>query len=263
MTLSTDAEDAARLIAFGLRPKQLPGRDTEYRELVRRYTQDDVFAGLATAVATGFGLTVVDVSARSGVVLVATPGSVFETKMDDYARHISTKERRDTQKVLHGIAHLAIAALGFPRADDLADDTYLGRVSVEQIDLVVRETCRLLDERAARADEDTDGTVEDGELERAWRAYQRRPAVASTKDNRANPDTTRQIVRRALKYLAERGLLHPVGEELDEVYRTTHRYQVHVRELASHAALKELIELGAVPRMTGATLTSQPADQLH
>jgi hypothetical protein len=259
MTAVADAEQAARLIAFGLRPKQLPERDTVYRELGRRYGQDDVFAGLVGAVAEGFGLSVLHVGGRSGVVLVAEPGSVFETKMDDYAKHITTKERRDTQKVLHGIAHLAIAALGFPRPDDLANDSYVGRVSVEQVDVVVRETCRLLDERATRADDTAEPLAEDSELERAWRAYLRRPEVASTKDNRANSDTTRQIIRRALKYLAERGLVHQVGEEIDEVYRTTHRYQVHVREMASHAAFRELLELGAVPSMTATTLIGSPS----
>ncbi|GAB3285172.1 hypothetical protein [Parasphingorhabdus pacifica] len=253
MTHAGDAEQAAQLIAFGMRPKQLPDRDVAYRDLVRRYTQDDVFAGLVGAIATGLGLAVLHVGGRSGVVLVAEPGSVFETKMDDYARHISTKERRDTQKVLHGIAHLAIAALGFPRADDLANDSYIGRVSVDQVDLVVRETCRLLNERVA---DTADPLAEDRELERAWRAYLRRPEVASTKDNRANADTTRQIIRRALKYLAERGLVHQVGEEIDEVYRTTHRYQVHVRELASHAAFREMLALGAVTSMAGATLVA-------
>lgn len=249
-----DTELAARLVGFGLRPKQIPDRDNAYRDLVRRYVQDDVFAGLVGAVASGLGLSILDVGARSGIVLAADAGSVFETKMDDYAKHINAKERRDTQKVLHGIAHLAIAALGFPRADDLANDSYVGRVSVEQVDIVVRETCRLLEERALRVGDTDEPLAEQGELGRAWRAYLRRPEVASTKDNRANPDATRQIIRRALKYLAERGLMHQVGEETDEVYRTTHRYQVQVRELASHDAFRELLELGVVPSMTSVSL---------
>ncbi len=50
---------------------------------------------------------------------------------------------------MHGLAHLAAAALAFPRPDDLGDDTYVGRVSVDQVDGAVREACRVLDERVA------------------------------------------------------------------------------------------------------------------
>lgn len=258
-----DAEQAARLVAMGLRGKQVPDRDVVYRELVRRYRQDDVFAALVGAVATGLGLLVLDVTVRSGIVLAAESGSVFEIKMDDYAKQAGRRERRDTEKVLHGIAHLAVAALCFPRADDLANDLYVGRVSVEDVDLVVRETCRVLDERACRESGNTDPMAQEPELERVWRAYLRRPEVAATKDSRRNSDSTRQMVRRALKWLADRGLLQAVGEDNDEVFRTTARYQVHVRQLASQAAFQELLALGIVPPIAaGALVVARPLDTI-
>ena len=46
-----DAEAAARLVTLGLRPKQLPARDADYAELVRRYGADDDFKGMVNAVA--------------------------------------------------------------------------------------------------------------------------------------------------------------------------------------------------------------------
>ena len=52
--------------------------------------------------------------------------SVFEQKFDDYARRTVLGERRDLERVLHGIAHLALAALAFLRPDNLATDTWLG-----------------------------------------------------------------------------------------------------------------------------------------
>jgi hypothetical protein len=253
-----DVEEAARLVAMGLRSKHVPDRDVVYRDLVLRYSQDDAFAGLVNAVAAGLGLLILDVTARSGIVVAADSGSVFEIKMDDYARQAKLRERRDTEKVLHGIAHLAVAALCFPRPDDLANDQYVGRVSVEQVDLVVRETCRALDERAGDNLDNDDPSAEEPELERTWRAYLRRPEVAATKDNRHYSDSTRGMVRRALRWLAENGLLHAVGEETDEVFRTTSRYQIHVRQLASHAAFKELLALGIVPPVHGGALLVGP-----
>lgn len=241
-----DVEAAARLISFGMRPKLLPSRDVVYAELVRRYTEDSAFKQVTNAVAAGLGLLVLDVGIRSGAVLAATDESVFELRMDSYARQSKIRERRETEKVLHGLVHLATAALGFPRPDDLADDTYVGRVSVEQVDGVVREACRVLDERAARAETNNDPLADAPELEQAWRAYARRPATAATKDGRLAPDTTRGMVARALRFLAEQGFLVPVGSEQGGTYRTTPRYQVQVRELAADAAFDELLELGVV-----------------
>jgi hypothetical protein len=236
-----DATAAAALIACGLRPKQVPSRDLVYGDLVRRYREDGEFARLVNCVATGLGLRVLDVSAAGGIVLAAGHESVFEIKMESYARQAKIRERRDVEKVLHGIVHLAVAALAFPRPADLASDTYVGRVSVEQVDLMVREACRVLDERAAG-----DPSADAPELEEVWRAYARRPEVAATKDGRSAADSTRGIVARALRFLAEQGFLVPVTGEQEGLYRTTHRYRIQVRELAADRAFQELLDLGVV-----------------
>ncbi|PXY29621.1 hypothetical protein [Prauserella flavalba] len=240
---SADAEAAARLVSFGMRPKLLPGRDVVYGELVRRYGEDSAFKQLTHAVAAGLGLMVLEVSTQAGAVLAATDESIFEIKMDTYARQSKIRERRDTEKVLHGLIHLATAALGYPRPDDLANDTYIGRVSVEQVDGVVREACRILDERAGG---NKDPLADAPELEQAWRAYARRPAAAATKDGRLASDTTRGMVARALRFLSEHGFLVQVSGEQGGTYRTTPRYQVQVRELAADAAFDELLTLGVV-----------------
>lgn len=243
---TSDVESAARLISFGMRPKQLPGRDVVYSDLVRRYGEDSAFKQLTNSVAAGLGLMVLDVSTQAGAVLAATDESVFEIKMDSYARQSKIRERRETEKVLHGLVHLATAALGYPRPDDLANDTYIGRVSVEQVDGVVREACRILDERAAKAERNNDPLSDAPELEQAWRAYARRPAAAATKDGRLASDTTRGMVSRALRFLADQGFLVQVNGEQGGTYRTTPRYQIQVRELAADSAFEELLELGVV-----------------
>ncbi|WAL63066.1 hypothetical protein ORV05_18680 [Amycolatopsis cynarae] len=255
-----DGESAARLIAFGLRPKQLPSRDVVYADLVRRYREDSAFKQMTHSVAAGLGLLVLDVNAQAGAVLAATDESVFEIRMDTYARQSKIRERRETEKVLHGLVHLATAALAYPRPDDLANDTYVGRVSVEQVDGVVREACRILDERASKAERNNDPLSDAPELEQAWRAYARRPAVAATKDGRLASDTTRGMVSRALRFLAEQGFLVQAGTEQGGTYRTTGRYQVQVRELAADSAFEELLALGvvAVPESGGTLRPSLP-----
>jgi len=231
-----DAESAARLISFGMRPKQLPGRDVVYADLVRRYGEDSAFKQLVNSVAAGLGLLVLDVSAQAGAVLAATDESVFEIKMDSYARQSKIRERRDTEKVLHGLVHLATAAL---------------------------EACRILDERAAKAEANNDPLSDAPELEQAWRAYARRPAAAATKDGRLASDTTRGMVSRALRFLADQGFLVQVNTEQGGTYRTTPRYQVQVRELAADSAFEELLALGALAVGDGAgTLRPSISDTL-
>ncbi|MFI0798387.1 hypothetical protein [Amycolatopsis lurida] len=246
-----------------MRPKQLPSRDVVYGDLVRRYGEDRAFKQLTHAVAAGLGLMVLEVNLQAGAVLAATDESVFEIKMDSYARQSKIRERRETEKVLHGLVHLATAALGYPRPDDLANDTYIGRVSVEQVDAMVREACRILDERAAEAEANNDPLADAPELEQAWRAYARRPATAATKDGRLASDTTRGMVARALRFLADQGFLVQVSGEQGGTYRTTPRYQVQVRELAADAAFDDLLELNVVSVANGGgTLRAAASDTL-
>lgn len=252
----TQVADAARLVAFGLRPKLIPSRDLSYGELVRRFTEDAVFRDLVEAVAEGLGVSVLGVSTRTGVVLGPVTDSVFEQKIDDYARRAILGDRRDQEKVLHGIAHIAIAALAYPRPDDLATDTYVGRVSVEQVDSVVREACAMIAAKAAMAEESGDPLEEAPDLERLWRVYLRRPGTALTKDGRMAPSTTRGLISRALRFLVDQGFLVKMNEEDGGTYRTTPRYQVQVRELAAERAFSELLNLQVV------TVTD-PSGSLH
>ncbi len=242
----SDTETAARLVGYGMRPKALPGRDPDYADLVRRYREDDEFRTTVQRVASGLGLVVLAVDTGPGIVLAATEGSVFEIRMDEYARRTALANR-GADKVLHGIAHLAVAALAFPRPDDLGDDSYVGRVSVELVDGAVREACRVLNERAAGPpDPESDAP----QLEEVWRVWQRRPEATATKDGRVGESTTRGIVGKALRFLADQGFLVPVGAE--GAYRTTPRYQVQVRELAAQRAFDELLALNVLPAATAA-----------
>ncbi|MFI1917246.1 hypothetical protein [Nocardia sp. NPDC020380] len=262
MTITGDVRSAARLVAFGMRPKQIPARDAVYAELVSRYRDDDEFRALVHSVASGLGLVVLAVSQMTGTVLAAQEDSVFEIKMDEYARRTAIGARRSAEKVIHGLIHMAVAALAFPRSDDLANDSYVGRVAVEQVDSVVREACRLLDERAKEAESNDDPLDDAPDLERAWRVYARKPETAATKDGRLAPDTTRAMITKAMKFLADQGFLLVVSNETGGLYRTTPRYQVQVRELGAVRAFDELLALGvvAVPGATSSLHFSAAAD---
>jgi hypothetical protein len=251
-----DAADAARLVAFGLQPKLQPARDQEYRELLRRYREDPPFARLADAVAAGLGLIVLEVSPRAGMALTAAEDSVFAVRMGDYARRTSADSG---DRFLHGLAHLAVAALAFPRPEDLADDGYIGRVSVNGVDAFVRQACRRLEERAEEQGENTDPATDAPGLEAAWRIWARRSSTGATKDARRPAGSTTGIVAKAVAFLTDSGFLQRMGDDNGGTFRTTARYQLQVRDTAGSAAMAELLELGVVP-VTDGTATLLPAE---
>ncbi|MEU4037588.1 hypothetical protein [Streptomyces collinus] len=243
-----DAADAARLVAFGLQPRLQPARDQEYTELLRRYRDDPAFARLADAVAAGLGLVVLEVSPRAGMAVTAAEDSVFAVRMGDYARR-TTADSGD--RFLHGLAHLALAALAFPRPEDLADDSYIGRVTVNGVDAFVRQACRRLEERAEEQGQNTDPATEAPGLEAAWRIWARRSATGATKDARRPAASTTGMVAKAAAFLTDSGFLQRTGDEHGGTYRTTARYQLQVRDMAGAAAMTELLELGVVPVTDG------------
>ncbi|MDQ0989723.1 hypothetical protein [Streptomyces sp. V3I7] len=252
-----DAADAARLVAFGLQPKLQPARDQDYTDLLRRYREDPAFARLADAVATGLGLVVLEVSPRAGMAVTAAEDSVFAVRMSDYARRTSADSG---DRFLHGLAHLAIAALAFPRPEDLADDGYIGRLTVNGVDAFVRQACRRLEQRAEQQGENTDPATDTPALEAAWRIWARRSATGATKDARRLAGSTTGIVGKATAFLTDSGFLQRTGDDHGGTYRTTARYQLQVRDLASSAAMAELLELGIVPVTDGSASLLPPED---
>ncbi|MFF7215445.1 hypothetical protein ACFZAU_33725 [Streptomyces sp. NPDC008238] len=252
-----DAADAARLVAFGLQPKLLPARDAEYAELIRRYREEPLFSRLADAVAAGLGLVVLEVSPRAGMALAAGEDSVFAVRMGDYSRRAASDAG---DRFLHGLAHLAAAAMAFPRPEDLADDAYIGRVTVNGIDGFLRQACRRLEERAEEQGENTDPATDAPGLESAWRVYVRRSSTGATKDARRLAGSTTGIVGKAVSFLVDSGFLQRTGDESGGTYRTTARYQLQVRDMAGSAAMAELLDLGIVPR-AGEAAALMPAEE--
>jgi hypothetical protein len=251
-----DVADAARLVGFGLQPRLLPARDTEYAELVRRHREDPGFARTADAVAAGLGLVVLEVSPRAGMAVTAAEDSVFAVRMGDYARRAASDAG---DRFLHGLAHLAAAALAFPRPEDLADDGYIGRITVNGVDAFVRQACRRLEEKAEEAGEITDPATGAPGLEAAWRVYSRRSATGATKDARRLAGSTTGIIAKAVAFLVDSGFLQRTGDESGGTFRTTARYQLQVRDMAGSAAMAELLDLGVVPVADGTATLLPPA----
>ena len=242
MSTGRDAQDAARLIGFGLRPRLKPARDTDYADLVRRHRGDPDFASLVGSIALGLDLVVLDVADGHGLVIASTEDSVFAVRMSEYARRTGG-EGRAAERVLHALAHLGAATMAYPRPADLGNPAYVGRINVHGVDAFIREAARRLAEKVAEEGEDADPPADSPDLEAAWRVYQRRAGSPGSGDGRRVSSSTSGIVGKTLAFLAEHGMLAKAGDEAGGTYRTTARYRVQVLE-AGARMFDDLIALG-------------------
>src|SRR5258708_36857584 len=103
--------------------------------------------------------------------------------------------------------------MAYPRPADLANPAYVGRITVDGVDLFVREAARLLAEKTAEAGEDADPPVGRPDLEAAWRVDQRRAGTPSSGDGRRVPSSPTGIVSKALGFLADQGMLARLADE--------------------------------------------------
>lgn len=220
MTATLDDVAAAnRLLAFALRPRRIADADDTYGQLRDRYRDEPSFTATVDAAAQGLALRVLS-AGELGLVLTPEVGSVFAARTGDYAEVGSGVEHR----LLHGLAHLAIAAYCYPTPSALGDL----RVIRILPDRVEQETTEVAQRLAADAPDDV--RVDSEELRDAWRAWLALPAVHRTGTGRLARHASRAyFLDAALRWLADQGLLTTDGES----WATTDAYRVHVRDIAN------------------------------
>lgn len=210
-----------QLIAFGLDPRQSPGRSGEYQELVTRFRGDADFRQRVITVASGQGLDILDCSRVYGMVLAAKGSdSPYYMRLDDYAA-MSAEERH-----LNAFVFLAIATASYPTADTLeADDGPLPQITVSEI-------LRLMNRMADRIRErvrDQDPPVAEPQVEPLYRIVLRWREGDTTGDERSNPHVKAGMVRRALKWLVSNGLADEISTSKD-AFRIRSRFRLHVKD---------------------------------
>ncbi|HCF62349.1 MAG TPA: hypothetical protein DFS52_30700 [Myxococcales bacterium] len=222
---------ASRLVQWGLRPLARPAQEAEYRELVERYFDDGVLRNTVRELADGLGLHVLDVS-EHGVVLAPMEDSIFALKPADFRPGSSKVDDR----LLDGLAQVAIAATVFPRARDLDEDPDIVRspVTVDEVETQLRQLCERLSEEA-RGAPDPSADDERRGLTEAWRVYMQRLDSMETRDSRKAMRATRRIIEYALDRLREFGCFTQVRQGSEVAWQPTRRYQVIVQQLAGTA----------------------------
>jgi len=228
-----DLADASALVCFGCQPRLRPLGLPRYRALLQRYRMDGPFRDAADAVADGLDLDVIEAHQSEGLILHPREGSWLSYRLKDHPK-LGVKDR-----LVLGLAHVAIAARAYPTPADLEEQS-VRRISLAEVD----DFLRRLTDRLREASKDADGlTVAHPELQAAWRVYARLPASRPTPTGRLSESSTRRVIKEALDWLVEQGMAQRADDLGAGHYRLAHRFRVQVREAAASAAFTVLCDL--------------------
>ncbi|MGW0550111.1 hypothetical protein [Streptomyces altiplanensis] len=231
-----DLVRAGILTRYGCQPRLRPLQYPEYRDLLRRYRQDAAFAGMVDSVAEGLQMDVIEAHDLEGLVLHPQEGSWLYYRIKDGNPRMGTEER-----LVLGLAHVAIAARAYPSPAHLEEDG-VTRISVEEVDVFLRR----LTERLRQATVGEDGlAIPHAELNTAWRLYAKLPSSKPGKSRRSlTHSSTQWVIRDALEWLVEQGMAYPATRDLGAGhYRLAHRFRLQVRECASLPAFALLCDI--------------------
>jgi len=229
--------DAAALVRFALDPRASALADPERQVLLSRFHGDETFNEEVHHVAEGLGLDILP-AGPDALVLSARSESPFAPRLEDYPLTVRTAADR----LGHGLIHLAIAAMAYPRESDLEDQARVVRLSVHEVD---EHLWRLADAKAQADPAASDAPDGDVSLVPAWASWRRQRRAGQTADGRSHPRTTRRWVEVAFEWLVEHGLAQRVSDAGGGTYRLTRRHRTLVREVTSQRLIAAIDQIGA------------------
>lgn len=224
-----DVRHAAELVSFGLRPGARPTDGNPYGLLLHRYHTEAAFRDTVDVLASGFGLSVLGTTPRTGIVVTTQPGSVFAIRTSDLR---STGMSQD-DKLVAGLITLAIAAYAFPHPRDL-DGTDVKIIETAVLDTFIRSAIQ----RVATTGGD-DGN--DAQARRAADVYDRMSAFIP-KANKSGPakGCTQWAIGEVLGWLVDRGAARPAPTMGATTYQLTDRFRLLVADIGGGEALDAL-----------------------
>lgn len=213
---------AARLVYKGLQPKLVPANDKEYRDLVALYEGQPEYRRMVDEVAIGLELSTLSVGPSGAVFVPASAESRFALRLTDIKAGMSQEDK--AQLVL---AHVAIAAMFYPTAEKLNDESY-SAPPVSEIDTVssLKAICQEFSRRAG--DQGVHSLPK--ELEPGWQNILSKPE-SRPEQLRKTSGTLDGLVAGVFKQLQDNGLVRLDSDEGSPRYTTTWRYAVQLREL--------------------------------
>jgi hypothetical protein len=227
VSVSSDAIDIGRVLAWASRPRETPARHDDYHRVVARYRSEPDFAAAVDAVFAGAGLSLA-VDERDGIMVVASPDSPLRVTVSDVMKRAGPHHR-----AVIGAAVLAVARMAYPEASMLDDPD---RVAVFTTQSVVDTL-----DRAAQALADSssqDGALDEERVE-AWRQWL---ALGEARANaqRRSPGDRPGLVNRVCRFLAEIGYLTARGDTDGGTWLARPRFRHAVAALCEDSDLYAL-----------------------
>lgn len=213
---------AARLLYRALNLSTTPANDVEYRELLARYRASPEMQKTLAEIADGMELMVLDVSERGLIIAPTGKESRFSIRLGDLRKNLSADQR-----VALVLSFLAICAVFFPTTALIEDDS---RFPMPATVAMFRDTLISLTERMNTLESSDDYSRE--ELRPGW-SYIHSLPPSIPQSERASPSSIEGLVRMALNYLSDYGLVNSVGSQNEGEtleFTATHRFRIQLRE---------------------------------
>jgi hypothetical protein len=229
-----DITAASALIRHALAGRPL-ATGSEYGELFDRYLHHQAFRDLVASVADGLDLAVLQAPPTTGLVLSPNPDSPFRLRFADL------RPWTPDERLVAGLVLLGIAALRFPREEDLDAEGIVRYVTVGSVEKFMREAIRPLAIAPT-----ADAKSIEAYARSAAEAYERMPGLLRTeKRGQRKRGCTMRVIEDVFDLLIEQRMARRPARMDDDTLQLTDRFRVHVAEIAGSEALAVLRAVAA------------------
>jgi len=214
---SEQAEAATRLLLLAMTPRITPANNTEYGELLTRFSTDPDFKEFTHAIARGMGLQIYTHVIQHGLMLVPQEDGFFAPRLDSFRRNMRFRDR-----VTYGLLHYVLAAYVFPSEESLADDLEVLSARIRPADVArfAVETCENLKSVAANREIMSEEMIE---------AYAHVLSLREGDAGAGGQNNLVAMVRVILEKYEREGLFNVFEENGESVYRSRPQFRVQVR----------------------------------
>lgn len=211
------AECATRLLLLAMTPRVSPANNTEYGELLTKFSTDPDFKEFTRAIARGMGVQIYTEVIQHGLLLVPQEGGFFAPKLDTFRRSMRFRDR-----VTYGLLHYIIAAYVFPSEESLSDDLEVLSARIRPADVArfAVGTCESLKSSTQNREVLTEEMIE---------AYNHLLSLREGNADFGGHGNIVSMVRTILDKYEREGLFNSFEENGEIVYRSRPQFRVQVR----------------------------------
>lgn len=229
---SDDFAEANRLLSFSVDRDSRPGVDPTHRVLLERFRTDPGYASAVRLAAEPFGLRVLGADPQLGLILDTTADSPFSLRPDAVAQEL--KWTSAAARITYGVALIGIATYCYPTANSFSESG-VRQVTAVEVDDWIRKA-------ATVAEVDSSPTGDELPAADALAVYVAEKSIARHRgSSNLRHDCTVYRIGRLLRWLADQNFMVRDATKPD-IFRSTERFRLHVREVAANAIFKTVRE---------------------